>query len=382
MTRRRKVAILGSTGSIGTQALDVIAASEERFEVVGLAAGKNSALLAQQAERFGVRITSTSAQGIDGLRRVAIESKPDVVLAATDGFVAFDVAFAVVERGIDLAVANKELVVAAGELLMRAARKSGSQILPVDSEHSAVFQCLIGEDRASVQSIILTASGGPFWHKSAADLRGVTVQEALAHPTWQMGVKNTIDSATMMNKGLEMIEAARLFDTPPSSIHMLVHPQSIAHGAVIFTDGSVKAQLAAPDMRVPIGYALAYPARIDTGRVLDPLEALGGNPGSAAVRYEFERADPVRFPCVRLAYEAAKQGGTAPAVLSAANEIAVQAFVGGQAGFSDIPLIIEKVMRASGFAELTMETVREADRRAREMAREAVAALHTPAEVK
>ena len=381
MMRRRRVAILGSTGSIGTQALEVIAASAERFEVVGLAAGKNSTLLAEQASRFGVRVTSTAAHGIDGLRRVAIESKPDVVLAATDGFVAFDVAFEAVACGIDLAVANKELVVAAGELLMDAARKSGSQILPVDSEHSAVFQCLIGEDRTSVQSIILTASGGPFWRKSAAELATVTLEQALAHPTWQMGVKNTIDSATMMNKGLEMIEAARLFDVSPPHIHMLVHPQSIAHGAVIFTDGSVKAQLAAPDMRVPIGYALAYPSRIARGRMLDPLEALGGNPGAAAVRYEFERADPVRFPCVRLAYEAAERGGTAPAVLSAANEIAVAAFVGGQAGFSDIPRIIEKVMRASGFAELTMETVREADRRARELAREAVTALQTHAEV-
>ncbi|GAC1503156.1 MAG: 1-deoxy-D-xylulose-5-phosphate reductoisomerase [Vulcanimicrobiaceae bacterium] len=379
--KKRRVAILGSTGSIGTQALDVISSHPDRFDVVGLAAGNNWARLGEQARRFGVSVTSVAADGAEGLRRVALQSRPDVVLAATDGFVAFEVAFEVLESGIALAVANKELIVAAGELLMDAARRSSATLLPVDSEHSASFQCLIGEDPQRVESIILTASGGPFWRKSKAELAEVTVQAALEHPTWRMGVKNTIDSATMMNKGLEMIEAARLFGVAPSSIHMLVHPQSIAHGAVIFTDGSVKAQLAAPDMRIPIGYALAFPDRLESGRPLDPLEAMGGNPAEGAVRYEFERADPERFPCVRLAYEAAKRGGTAPAVLSAANEIAVEAFVKGRVPFTAIPRIIEKVLSASGFAELTKETVREADTRAREMARAAATALQTHAEV-
>ncbi|GAC1653985.1 MAG: 1-deoxy-D-xylulose-5-phosphate reductoisomerase [Vulcanimicrobiaceae bacterium] len=379
--KKRRVAILGSTGSIGTQALDVISSHPDRFDVVGLAAGNNLERLGDQARRFGVSVTSVAADGAEGLRRVALQSRPDVVLAATDGFVAFEVAFEVLESGIALAVANKELIVAAGELLMDAARRSSAKILPVDSEHSAIFQCLIGEDPQRVESIILTASGGPFWRKSKAELAEVTVQAALEHPTWRMGVKNTIDSATMMNKGLEMIEAARLFGVAPSSIHMLVHPQSIAHGAVIFTDGSVKAQLAAPDMRIPIGYALAFPDRLESGRPLDPLEAMGGNPAEGAVRYEFERADPERFPCVRLAYEAAKRGGTAPAVLSAANEIAVEAFVKGRVPFTAIPRIIEKVLSASGFAELTKETVREADTRAREMARAAATALQTHAEV-
>ena len=196
----------------------------------------------------------------------------------------------------------------------------------------------------------------------------MTLDEALAHPTWQMGVKNTIDSATMMNKGLEMIEAARLFGVPPTSVHMLLHPQSIAHGAVIFKDGSVKAQLAPPDMRLPIGYALAYPQRLASGQHRDPLTAFGGHPEAASLRYDFERPDPERFPCVRLAYEAAAAGGTAPAVLSAANEVAVAAFVRGELGFSGIPKLIEKVMRASGFAELTLESVREADRSARDLA--------------
>lgn len=365
---RRRVAILGSTGSIGTQALDVVAAHPDRFEIVGLAAGRNIALLETQRKRFSAPVVASAADGIEGLRAVALESGADIVLAATDGFVAFDVAFEAVERGIDLAVANKELIVGAGELLMAQAKHSGSQIVPVDSEHSAVFQCLTGEDPASVDAIVLTASGGPFWRKSKAELETVTLDEALAHPTWQMGVKNTIDSATMMNKGLEMIEAARLFGVPPTSVHMLVHPQSIAHGAVIFKDGSVKAQLAPPDMRLPIGYALAYPQRLASGQHRDPLTAFGGHPEAASLRYDFERPDPERFPCVRLAYEAAAAGGTAPAVLSAANEVAVAAFVRGELGFSGIPKLIEKVMRASGFAELTLESVREADRSARDLA--------------
>lgn len=395
---KRRVAILGSTGSIGTQALQVLAAHPDRFEVVGIAAGRRVSAAVAQANQFRPRVFSTAelqpadihelldynphiACGIDGLRQVAVESKPDIVLAATDGFIAFDVAFEAVERGIDLAVANKELIVAAGELLVAAARKSGSKIVPVDSEHSAIFQCLVGEDPQRVESIILTASGGPFWQKSKEQLRHVTLQSALAHPTWQMGVKNTIDSATMMNKGLEMIEAVRLFGLPPSRVHMLVHPQSIAHGAVIFTDGSVKAQLAAPDMRVPIGYALAYPDRLDDRRPLDPLQALGGHPEAAAVRYDFQRADPERFPCVRLAYEAAERGGTAPAVLSAANEIAVEAFVKGEIGFAEIPVVVEYAMGAGGFAELTLESVREADRRGRILALEAVHASQTRIEV-
>ena len=394
----RKVAILGSTGSIGTQALQVLAAHTDRFEVVGIAAGRRVSAAVAQANQFRPRVFSTAelqpadihelldynphiACGIDGLRQVAIESKPDIVLAATDGFVAFDVAFEAVERGIDLAVANKELIVAAGELLMQAAKKSGSKIIPVDSEHSAVFQCLVGEDPRRIDSIILTASGGPFWQKTEAELQHVTLEAALSHPTWQMGVKNTIDSATMMNKGLEMIEAVRLFGVAPSSVHMIVHPQSIAHGAVIFTDGSVKAQLAAPDMRVPIGYALSYPDRLDDGSRRDPIQAMGGRPGGPPVHYDFEPADPERFPCVRLAYEAAERGGTAPAVLSAANEIAVAAFVKGEIGFAEIPSVVEYVMGASGIAELTLESVREADSRARALALEAVHSSQTKLEV-
>ncbi|GAC1387802.1 MAG: 1-deoxy-D-xylulose-5-phosphate reductoisomerase [Vulcanimicrobiaceae bacterium] len=379
--KRRRVAILGSTGSIGTQALDVIAAHHHRFEVVALGAGKNIERLAEQSARFAPAITASAADGARGLRRVAIESKPDVLLAATDGFVAFDVVFEAVQRGIHVAIANKELIVAAGGLLMECARKSGARIIPVDSEHSALFQCLVGEDPRRIHALIVTASGGPFRLTSKAELQSVTLAQALAHPTWQMGVKNTIDSATLMNKGLEMIEAVQLFGVPPDRVHIVVHPQSIAHGAVVFTDGNVKAQLAAPDMRLPIGYALAYPDRLETDLALDPLLALGGHPEAPSLRYDFERPDPDRFPCVRLAYEAAEAGGTAPATLSAANEVAVAAFVEGEIGFSGIAAVIEKVMRTGGLADLTLESVREADRQARARAREAVSQLQTGIEV-
>jgi 1-deoxy-D-xylulose-5-phosphate reductoisomerase len=388
---RRRVAILGSTGSIGTQALDVIAHHPDRFEVVALAAGKQVEKLQEQAKRFGARTVANANDGNSGLFRVAVESQPDVVLAATDGFVSFDAVFAAVERGIDIAVANKELIVAAGELLLDAARASGSTILPVDSEHSAIFQCLVGEDRERIRAIILTASGGPFWRKTKAQTNHASVESALAHPTWRMGVKNSVDSATMMNKGLEVIEASRLFALPGDRVHILVHPQSIAHGRVLFTDGSVKIQAAAPDMRLPIGYALAYPDRLIQGKVaeqapaldaiLDPLLAIGAHPETAALRYDFERPDPIRFPCVELAYHALALGGTMPAVLSAANEIAVAAYVEGRIHFRQISEVIEHVMTLSEPPALSLEGVRRADTLARENARATVEALSQSVEV-
>lgn len=386
MANRKKVAILGSTGSIGTQALDVIARHRDRFDVVALAAGKQVDKLREQAAQFDVRITASAQDGPAGLHRVAVESGADLVLAATDGFVSFDAVFAAVDRGIDIAVANKELIVAAGELLIAAAKRSGSKLLPVDSEHSAVFQCLVGEDPRRVQSVILTASGGPFRLKSTDEIANATVEAALAHPTWRMGIKNTVDSASMMNKGLEVIEASRLFGLPGERVQILVHPSSIAHGMVVFTDGSVKMQAAAPDMRLPIGYALAYPDRL-SGRQLDypavgdPLVAIGAHPEAAALRYEFERPDAERFPCVRLAYEALAAGGTTPAVLSAANEIAVTAFVEREIRFGQIPQIIEQAMAQAGAEELTLDGVRRADRAAREHARAAVTQLRCTQEV-
>jgi 1-deoxy-D-xylulose-5-phosphate reductoisomerase len=403
---RKRIAILGSTGSIGSQALDVISRHAGEFEVVGLAAGRNVELLQEQARAFGAKVTSTAQEGPAGLLRVAVESDPEIVLAATDGSVAFEAIFAAVERGIDVAVANKELIVAAGALLVEAAARSGSRLLPVDSEHSAIFQCLVGEAPSSVAAIVLTASGGPFHDASREAMERAEVAEALAHPTWQMGIKNTIDSATMMNKGLEVIEASRLFGIEGERIRIVVHPQSIAHGFVFFSDGSVKSQLAAPDMRVPIGYALAYPKRLSsfgdpdsvTGapptaarpphaehagapnfRSDDVLRWLGAKDGERVLRYDFQPPDSARFPCIRLAYEALAAGGTQPAVLSAANEVAVAAFVEGRIGFGRIPEVIEGAMERAKPEELTLRGVREADKEARESAGEIVKGMERSA---
>ena len=376
----KRIAILGSTGSIGRQALEVIARHSDRFAVVGLAAGANAALLREQAEGFGVEVVSLRDEhGPAGLMRVAVESGADLVLAATDGAVAFDAVIAAVERGIDVAVANKELIVAAGELLFAAAAQSGATILPVDSEHSALFQCLVGEPRERVARLILTASGGPFWEKSAEEMADARVADALAHPTWRMGTKNTIDSATLMNKGLEVIEANRLFGIPGERIDVLVHRTSVVHGFAVFTDGSVKAQLCPPDMRIPIGYALAYPDRLDDAvlwpdaRRVDPLETLGARAGAAATSLTFERPDLGRFPCLGLAYAALARGGTNPAVLSAANEVAVHAFVEGRIRFAAIAEVIAAVLERVPQGELSLAGVRSADARAREVAATLVA---------
>ena len=368
--KKKRVAILGSTGSIGRQALDVIARHPERFEVVGLAAGRNVDLLAEQVARFGPHVVSDARGGARGLHSVACESGADILLAATDGAVAFDAVFDAVDRGIDVAVANKELIVAAGELLVAHAARSGAQLLPVDSEHSAIFQCLQGTPRERIASIILTASGGPFRDRSAEEIASATLADALAHPTWQMGVKNTIDSATLMNKGLEVIEAAKWFGVPGERINVLVHRTSVAHGFVVFTDGNVLGQMAAPDMRLPIGFALAYPDRLDDRPIsTDPVEALGGERGAPGTTLAFERPDPERFPCLRLAYEALAAGGTAPAALSAANEVAVAAFVAGDIRFGEIPVCIETVLNSVGNGNLSLAAVREADRSARDAAR-------------
>ena len=354
MTAPKRVAILGSTGSIGTQALDVIASHPERFEVVGLAAGRNESLLREQVQRFGARVATTIADGPEGLLRVAVSSEPDIVLAATDGSVAFDAVFAAVERGIDIAVANKELIVSAGALLVESAQRSGARLLPVDSEHSAIFQCLAGRRAREHRQHRSHGLRRPVLaHVARSD--GECGSEGRARaPDVAMGTKNTIDSATMMNKGLEVIEASRLFGFPGDQIGIVVHPQSIAHGFVIFTDGSVKSQLAAPDMRLPIGYALAYPNRLPSVGGAEPagspisrdavLQILGAKQGEVALRYDFEAPDPVRFPCVGLAYEALARGGTAPAVLSAANEVAVDAFVQGKIAFGKISAVIEQTM--------------------------------------
>ncbi len=369
---KKRVAILGSTGSIGRQALDVIARHPERFDVAGLAAGNNVALLAEQVAQFKPGIATSAADGAAGLHAVAVDSKADIVLAATDGAVAFDAVFAAVDAGIDIAVANKELVVAAGELLFRHAKASGAKLLPVDSEHSAIFQCLEGQARDRVAGIVLTASGGPFWNRTRDEMADASVADALNHPTWNMGVKNTIDSATLMNKGLEVIEASRFFDLPGERIHVLVHRTSVAHGFALFTDGNVLGQFAPPDMRLPIGYALAYPDRLADRDASDALVALGGKADAQTTQLGFERPDLERFPCLGLAYRALAEGGVAPAALSAANEIVVAAFVAGTIRFGDMAACITDVLDAIERAPLTLDAVRAADRQARVLAAAAV----------
>ena len=392
----KSVAILGSTGSIGRQALDVIARYPARFRAVALAAGGRVDELIAQCTAFAPTLVSVRApeavatvaaatgpgvrvcSGQDGLAAVALDSGADILVAATDGAVAFDAVFAAVERGIDVAIANKELIVAAGEQLVALAAKSGARLLPVDSEHSALFQCLVDEPRERIASLVLTASGGPFWTWPLERIRGASVADALHHPTWQMGVKNTIDSATMLNKGLEAIEASKLFGLPPERIGVLVHRTSVAHGFAIFTDGNVKCQLAPPDMRLPIGYALAYPDRLEghyplDGEPVDPLAALGAQAGAGNIQLAFERPDLERFPCLALAYEAMRRGGCAPAALSAANEIAVQAFVREQIGFGQIAQVVEAGMNAGSWPSGSLDTVRAADAIARVKASEAIA---------
>ena len=392
----RRIAILGSTGSIGRQALDVIAAHPDRFSACALAAGSKTELLADQIRSFKPSIVSCATEagaadlrariensgaypaairienGERGLIAVAAESNADIVLAATDGLVACRAVFAAAERGIDIALANKEIAVAAGEPLFAAARSSGTRIMPVDSEHSAVFQCLLGEKMSDVRTVVLTASGGPFVDFTSEELAAVTPAQALVHPTWTMGAKNTLDSATLMNKGLEVIEACRLFDLAPSQVDVVVHRQSIAHAFVVMRDGSVKAQIAAPDMRTPIGFALAYPQRLDRAVALEAtLRALGLQSRQSA--WTFEPVDHARFPSVKLAYRAALAGGTDPAVLSASNEEAGRAFLQGKIRFVDIGEIVAAALDAHAAQPATLPEIEEADRWARSFTRDVVA---------
>jgi 1-deoxy-D-xylulose-5-phosphate reductoisomerase len=386
----RRVAILGSTGSIGRQALEVIAAHPQQFAVAALAAGTNSELLAQQANTFQPSVLSLATAGSanslrdqlsysaehigygeDGLVAAACASGAEIVLAATDGMVSLRAVFESVSRGLQVALANKELLVAAGRILCNLARSTGAQIVPVDSEHSAVFQCLLGEKIENVVRIVLTASGGPFWTLSAAQMEQVTPQEALRHPVWSMGAKNTIDSATLMNKGLEVIEASLLFGLSASQIDVVVHRQSIVHGFVQLRDGSVKAQLAAPDMRLPIGFALAYPQRLPSAvGETQTLVAIGLHGSGSTL--SFEPVDEARFPSLGLAYRALELGGTYPAVLSAANEEAGRAFLQRQIKFTEICQIVDGALAAHSPGGDGLEEVRAADEFGRAHARSAI----------
>ena len=379
----KRIAILGSTGSIGQSALAVVDAHAGRLQVVGLAAGENADRLAAQIARYRPRIAAMATgaaidrlkqagsiggvtiagSGRDGLVAVASHPDADVVLCASSGTEALEAVLAAIEHRKTILLANKEVLVMAGGIVTEAAARHGVEILPVDSEHNAIHQCLHGRARSEVRRLILTASGGPFRGRSASDLTAVSAVDALKHPTWRMGRKITIDSATLMNKGLEIIEAHWLFGVLGGQIDVVIHPQSVVHSMVELTDGSIIAQLGVTDMRLPIQYALSYPDR--WAGPLPPLDV------ARAGRLDFEAPDTDAFPCLRLAYGALAGAPSLPVVLNAANEIAVALFLDGKIGFPSIADVIERTMEAHQPAEVgTLAAVRAADRWGREQARE------------
>jgi 1-deoxy-D-xylulose-5-phosphate reductoisomerase len=358
----RGVVILGSTGSIGTQALDVIARHPDEYRVIALAAGGNVELLAEQARAFGVPadLARSCLGEPEALAELAAHPDADVVLNAVVGFAGLPATIAALEGGKRLALANKESLIAAGPVVAKARAAGGAEIVPVDSEHSAIWQCLRSGRHTEVERIILTASGGPFRGRTANELATVTRADALRHPTWQMGAKITIDSSTLMNKGLEVIEAHELFGVDYDRVDVVVHPQSIVHGMVEFVDGATVAQLSMPDMRLPIGLALGAPDRFP--------EAFGAIDWTTLGTLTFEPPDRSTFRCLALAYEAGRAGGTAPAILSAANEIAVEAFLADRIGWTAIAEIVEEVLSAGVGSADEVSDVLAADAVARERA--------------
>ncbi|MBQ6310054.1 MAG: 1-deoxy-D-xylulose-5-phosphate reductoisomerase [Bacteroidales bacterium] len=381
MENKRRIAILGSTGSIGTQALDVISHHPDLFQVEMLSAGSNAQLLIQQARQFNPNAVVICNKdkykevkdalepldikvfaGVESAGELAGGSNVDIVLASMVGFSGLAPTISAMKKGKVIALANKETLVAAGSIISRLSRECNSPLIPVDSEHSAIFQSLQGE-RARIEKLLLTASGGPFLHMEKKDFDNITVEQALNHPNWKMGNKVTIDSATMMNKGLEIMEAAWLFNIPIDKIEVVVHPQSIIHSMVQFSDGSIKAQLGYPDMRVPIQYALSYPNRIDldTKRISFPeLKQL-----------TFFSPDLEKFPCLAIAYGSFKKGGNIPCAMNAANEVAVAAFLKGEIKFTQIPLVIEKTIEKCDFvATPSVEDIFSTDKISKEKAQE------------
>jgi 1-deoxy-D-xylulose-5-phosphate reductoisomerase len=383
----RRLVILGSTGSIGVQALDVVSRSNEELRVVGLSAAVAGEALVEQARKYGVRRialadpdaaaraaevwTGEVMPGPDGLVQLITEAECDLVLNAIVGSAGLVPTVATLGEGIDLALANKESLVVGGELVTQLAEATGARIIPVDSEHSALHQLLSAERPGTVDRLILTASGGPFRGWRAADLQEATIEQALAHPTWSMGGKITIDSATLMNKGLELIEAHHLFGTPYRQIEVVVHPQSIIHSLIQLCDGATLAHLGYPDMRVPISYGLHYPDRVDVPvRPLDLAELAS---------LTFEPVDTETFSCLRLARDAGVAGGTAPCTLNAANEVAVHAFLGGRIRFLDIAAVIEETLSRLPEGRVhSFDTLARADAEARRVA-SALVLTHTSA---
>jgi len=383
MMTQKTISILGSTGSIGVSTLEVVRQFPQRFRVLGLAAGRNVQLVARQVREFRPRLVAVLtadyaaelarilngnseppiiASGVEGYRRVAALAEVDLVVSAIVGAAGLLPTVAAIEAGKKIALANKETLVIGGELVTALAAERQVEILPVDSEHSAIFQALQGNHRQSLRRILLTASGGPFFRLESRELAQVTPAAALKHPNWSMGAKVTIDSATLMNKGLEVIEAHWLFGVPVEQVSVHIHPESIVHSMVEYVDGSVIAQLGLPDMKTPIAYALSHPERLPLAAPALDLLQLG--------RLSFYPPDPAKFPCLRLALEACAVGGTMPAVLNAANEQAVAAFLGEQLEFPGIPRVVERVMEKHQVRKADrLEHILEADRWAREQAR-------------
>ena len=374
----KKITILGSTGSIGCSALDVVGKNPDRFQIVALAAGENIKKLKEQIEKFRPKVAAVRTKEtalklrkaltvktrvkivyeVDGLKEVASFPSADIVISAISGSAGLVPTLAAINAGKDIALANKETMVLAGEIVTKLAIKKRIKIIPVDSEHSAIFQCLEGSKRENLRRIILTASGGPFLNFTDNQLKKVTLNQTLHHPKWKMGKKITVDSASMMNKGLEVIEAKWLFDMDINAIDVLIHPQSIVHSMVEFNDGALLAQMGVPDMKIPIAYALTYPERIINN--IAPLNLAKVN------NLEFYKPDTKKFPCLDIACKAGVDGGTAPAVLNAADEIAVQAFMQKKIRFIDLPKIIEKVLNAHIIIKNpSLEDILQADRWAR-----------------
>ena len=378
---RRRISILGATGSVGTSTLDLIERHPDRFQVVALTAARNVAALADAARRTGAKLAviddpvllpeleqrlegshCRAASGRDALAEAAA-GEAEWVMAAIVGCAGLEPVMAAIEAGRTVGLANKESLVTAGELMITAARRSGAIILPVDSEHNAIFQCLADNRPCDVARLVLTASGGPFRERSREQMAEMTPAQAVAHPNWSMGAKISVDSATMMNKGLELIEAHHLFGLPSDRIDILVHPQSVIHSMVQYVDGSVLAQLGSPDMRIPIAHALAYPERMETPAAKLDLARIGS--------LSFEAPDIDRFPALRVAREALEAGGAAPVVLNAANEEAVAAFLGGRIGFLDIVRIVEEaVAQTSAAAPRSIAEVIDIDQAARALAKD------------
>jgi len=380
----KRLSLLGSTGSIGTSTIDVVAAHPGEFRVVALAAGRNLERLAAQAVRLKPDLIAVEREddaralasrvpagtqvvsGRDGLIAAARHPEADMVVCGLVGALGIEPTYAAVDAGKDVALANKEALVAAGAFVVARAAETGAAILPVDSEHNALHQCLRGEDPAEIKALWLTASGGPFLHWSHERIRAATPEQALAHPTWVMGPKVTIDSATLMNKGLEVIEARWLFGVGPDRIRVVVHDKSIVHSLVEFVDGSFKAQLGVTDMRHPIQYALTYPHRLKTP--LPPFDLVACGP------LHFAPPDTERFPCLGLAYDALATGAAAPAVLNAANEVAVASFLAGRSAFYDIPAVIHGALKRHRDAPAaTLDDILAADRLARKTAADLLA---------